>query len=154
MRCGTRQSRKHRRQLPEGQIEPLPRKSERFVALPYRLAQRGEILAFKLGGTWRFRRNKETTLDVCARAPRTSPTIGNPQGQSGNGQGQREVRDGVNFEAEDLTSGETIACAYKDFPDHFGFFLPLAGISTVRQISESACDIRATSDSIAYTSNC
>ena len=53
--------------------------------------------------------------------------------------------DGAAFEAEDLTSGETVACAFKDFPDHFGFFLPLAGISTVRQISENAFDIRATS---------
>ncbi|AYW64796.1 class I SAM-dependent DNA methyltransferase [Pseudomonas aeruginosa] len=53
--------------------------------------------------------------------------------------------DGVDFEAENLISGETVACAFKDFPDHFGFFLPLAGISTVRQISENAFDIRATS---------
>lgn len=53
--------------------------------------------------------------------------------------------DGTDFEAEDLTSGETVACAFNDFPDHFGFFLPLAGISTVRQISENAFDIRATS---------
>ena len=53
--------------------------------------------------------------------------------------------DGTDFEAEDLTSGETVACDFKDFPDHFGFFLPLAGISTVRQISENAFDIRATS---------
>ncbi len=53
--------------------------------------------------------------------------------------------DGVDFEAEDLMSGETIACSYPDFPDYFGFFLPLAGISTVRQISENAFDIRATS---------
>ena len=53
--------------------------------------------------------------------------------------------DGADFEAEDLTGGETVACAYKDFPDHFGFFLPLAGISTVRQIAENAFDIRATS---------
>jgi hypothetical protein len=53
--------------------------------------------------------------------------------------------DGTDFEAEDLTSGETVACSYKDFPDHFGFFLPLAGISTVRQITENAFDIRATS---------
>ncbi len=53
--------------------------------------------------------------------------------------------DGSDFEAEDLTSGETIACAFTDFPNHFGFFLPLAGISTVRQISENAFDIRATS---------
>jgi hypothetical protein len=53
--------------------------------------------------------------------------------------------DGVDFEAEDLASGETFACAYKDFPDHFGFFLPLAGIATVRRISENSFDIRATS---------
>jgi hypothetical protein len=53
--------------------------------------------------------------------------------------------DGVDFEAEELSSGETVACAYKDFPDHFGFFLPLAGITTVRQIAENAFDIRATS---------
>jgi hypothetical protein len=32
--------------------------------------------------------------------------------------------DGVDFEAEELTNGETVACSYKDFPDHFGFFLP------------------------------
>lgn len=53
--------------------------------------------------------------------------------------------DGADFEAEDLVSGDTVACAFKDFPDHFGFFLPLAGITTVRQISENAFDIRATS---------
>ena len=53
--------------------------------------------------------------------------------------------DGTNVEAEDLESGETVACSYTDFPDHFGFFLPLAGITTVRQIRESAFDIRATS---------
>lgn len=53
--------------------------------------------------------------------------------------------DGDTFEAEDLASGETIACAYADFPDHFGFFLPLAGITTVKQIRDSSFDIRATS---------
>ena len=52
--------------------------------------------------------------------------------------------DGQTLEAEDLNSGETIACDYTDFPDHFGFFLPLAGISTVTQIRESAFDIKAT----------
>lgn len=52
--------------------------------------------------------------------------------------------DGVTLEAEDLKSGETIVCDFKDFPDHFGFFLPLAGISTVTQIRESAFDIKAT----------
>src|SRR5450755_2023747 len=53
--------------------------------------------------------------------------------------------DGTDFEAEDLEGGETIACAYPDFPDHFGFFLPLAGITTVKQVRESSFDIRATS---------
>ena len=53
--------------------------------------------------------------------------------------------DGKYFEAEDLSSGETLACNYQEFPDHFGFFLPLAGISTVKQIRDSSFDIRATS---------
>ena len=53
--------------------------------------------------------------------------------------------DGKYFEAEDSISGETVACNYEDFPDHFGFFLPLAGISTVKQIRDSSFDIRATS---------
>lgn len=53
--------------------------------------------------------------------------------------------DGTTLEAEELASGETVACDYKDFPNHFGFFLPLAGISTVKQIRESSFDIRATS---------
>jgi hypothetical protein len=53
--------------------------------------------------------------------------------------------DGEDFEAEDLMGGDTVACPFKEFPDHFGFFLPLAGITTVRQISENAFDIRATS---------
>ena len=52
--------------------------------------------------------------------------------------------DGQTFEAEDLIGGDTVACAYKDFPDSFGVFLPLAGISTVKQIKESAFDIKAT----------
>lgn len=53
--------------------------------------------------------------------------------------------DGVTFEAEDLESGETVVCAYADFPNHFGFFLPLAGITTVKQVRDSSFDIRATS---------
>jgi hypothetical protein len=53
--------------------------------------------------------------------------------------------DGDIVEAEDLASGETVACAYADLPDHFGFFLPLAGITTVKQVRESSFDIRATS---------
>jgi hypothetical protein len=53
--------------------------------------------------------------------------------------------DGEDFQAEDLGDGARIVCAYKDFPNHFGFFLTLAGITTVRQIRESSFDIRATS---------
>lgn len=53
--------------------------------------------------------------------------------------------DGIVLEAEDLNSGETVACAYKDFPNHFGFFLPLAGITTVKQIRNNPIDIQATS---------
>ena len=53
--------------------------------------------------------------------------------------------DGDTFEAEDVESGETVACDFAAFPDHFGFFLPLAGITTVRQLRESSFDIRATS---------
>lgn len=52
--------------------------------------------------------------------------------------------DGQEFHAEDLSSSEIVVCDYPDFPDHFGFFLALAGISTVRQIRESAFDIKAT----------
>jgi hypothetical protein len=52
--------------------------------------------------------------------------------------------DGKTFEAESLVDGGTVACDYADFHEKFGFFLPLAGITTVRQISESAFDIKAT----------
>lgn len=51
--------------------------------------------------------------------------------------------DGVLFQAEHLPSGELIVCEYRQFPDHFGFFLPLAGISTVKAIRESSFDIKA-----------
>ena len=53
--------------------------------------------------------------------------------------------DGLTLEAEDLTSGETIACAYPDLPNHFGFLLPLAGISTIKEIKDNPIDVRATS---------
>ena len=53
--------------------------------------------------------------------------------------------DGVALEAEHLVTGETVACHYEDFPDHFGFFLELAGISTIKPIRDSSFDIRATS---------
>ena len=52
--------------------------------------------------------------------------------------------DGLSLEAEDLASGETIAPAYPDFAKHFGFFLPLAGISTVKEIKNNPIDVKAT----------
>jgi hypothetical protein len=55
--------------------------------------------------------------------------------------------DGQTLAAEEIPSngtGETIACAYPDFPNHFGFFLPLAGISTIKEIKDNPIDIRAT----------
>lgn len=52
--------------------------------------------------------------------------------------------DGQTLEAEELVGGETINCAYADFPDHFGFFLPLAGISTIKEIKDNPIDVRAT----------
>ena len=52
--------------------------------------------------------------------------------------------DGQTLEAEELAGGETIACAYPDFPNHFGLFLPLAGISTIKEITENPIDVRAT----------
>ena len=52
--------------------------------------------------------------------------------------------DGDTVEAEDLVGGETLAADYADLATHFGFFLPLAGISTVREIKENPIDVRAT----------
>lgn len=52
--------------------------------------------------------------------------------------------DGQILEAEDLISGEVLACEFAKFADHFGFFLPLAGISTIKEIKENPFDVRAT----------
>ena len=52
--------------------------------------------------------------------------------------------DGQSLEAEELASGETITCAHSDFANHFGFFLPLAGISTIKEIKHNPIDVRAT----------
>ncbi len=52
--------------------------------------------------------------------------------------------DGQALEAEELVSGETIASSFADFPNHFGFLLPLAGISTIKEIKDNPIDVRAT----------
>ncbi len=54
------------------------------------------------------------------------------------------VTDGIVLEAEDLLTGEAIAPDYPRFAEHIGFFLPLAGISTVREIKDNPIDVRAT----------
>ena len=53
--------------------------------------------------------------------------------------------DGGDCISEDLTSGEILSCSFKDIVNHFGFFLPLAGIDTTNNIRENSVDIRATS---------
>ena len=52
--------------------------------------------------------------------------------------------DGLNLQAEDLISGDTISSDFPTFAEHFGFFLPLAGISTIREIKDNPIDVRAT----------
>ncbi len=53
--------------------------------------------------------------------------------------------DGNTVHAECLDSEEPpLVCEFKELADHFGYFLELAGISTVRQIRENAFDIKAT----------
>lgn len=52
--------------------------------------------------------------------------------------------DGEELQAENLLSGDHLVSKYVDFADHFGFFLPLAGISTVKEIAENSFDVKAT----------
>jgi len=52
--------------------------------------------------------------------------------------------DGIDLQAENLLTGETLACAYPDLHKHFTFFFELAGISAVKEIRESTFDIKAT----------
>lgn len=52
--------------------------------------------------------------------------------------------DGESVEAEDLVSGEVLACPYLDLPTHFATFLPLAGISVVKEIKNNPIDVKAT----------
>ena len=71
------------------------------------------------------------------------------EGQPGDRQGEGEVhpRDRRRRTSRPRTwrAARRSPAPITDFPDHFGFFLPLAGITTVKQISENAFDIRATS---------
>jgi len=85
-------------------------------------------------------------LRVCPEGEVTAPLTALPQSPATTRQKAKFIlaTDGRSFEAENLADGETLACAYPDFHEHFGFFLPLAGITTVKQIRENAFDIKAT----------
>ena len=52
--------------------------------------------------------------------------------------------DGVEVQAHDLAADEPLACPLNELGKNFGFFLPLAGISTVRQIKDNPIDVKAT----------
>ncbi|MFZ5707393.1 MAG: class I SAM-dependent DNA methyltransferase [Pseudomonadota bacterium] len=52
--------------------------------------------------------------------------------------------DGEWVEAEEIGGGDPIACPYADLPRHFATFLPLAGISTVKEIKNNPIDVKAT----------
>ena len=52
--------------------------------------------------------------------------------------------DGQSICSEDLATGEEIIFSFQEISDKFGFFLPLAGIDKVQQISENSFDIKAT----------
>lgn len=79
------------------------------------------------------------TVDETLKALRESPKTGAAKAKF------ILATDGTDLQAEDLVNGESVACAYTDFPNRFGAFLPLAGITTVKQIRENSFDIRATS---------
>ena len=52
--------------------------------------------------------------------------------------------DGAQVEAEEISSGAVLSCAFTELGNNFGFFLPLAGISTVAEIKNNPIDIKAT----------
>jgi hypothetical protein len=51
--------------------------------------------------------------------------------------------DGKWFEAEDLNSGDVIACQYVEFGDHFSFWAPFAGISYTKELKDTEVDRKA-----------
>ena len=108
--------------------------------------KKGESNATDIGGV--LQRN-HIHMAVCAEGE-VSDTLAALKASPATTKTRNKVKfvlatDGVILEAEDLTSDiSPIACAYRDFPKHFGFFLPLAGITTIRQIRESSVDIKAT----------
>jgi hypothetical protein len=78
------------------------------------------------------------TVETTLAALRDSPKTGSSKAKL------LLATDGVAVEAEDLLSAETIACEYTELAEHFAFFLPLAGISTVKEIKDNPIDVKAT----------
>lgn len=52
--------------------------------------------------------------------------------------------DGAEFAARDLKTGEALFCPLPDLENHFGFFLPIAGIDRYEVADENPVDIKAT----------
>lgn len=52
--------------------------------------------------------------------------------------------DGTEFAARDLKTGEALFCPLPDLENHFGFFLPIAGIDRYEVADENPVDIKAT----------
>ena len=53
--------------------------------------------------------------------------------------------DGQTIQIKELATCDLVACEFEDLPNHFGFLLPLAGISTIKEIKDNPIDVRATS---------
>lgn len=51
--------------------------------------------------------------------------------------------DGQEFAARDLKADDAIFCAFDEFDDRFGFFLPLAGYSRYKAAEENPIDVKA-----------
>lgn len=75
-----------------------------------------------------------TTLNLLAKSPTTSKAKAK----------FILATDGITLEAEDLISGDTLVCDFPKLADHFGLFLSLAGISTLKEIKDNPIDVRAT----------
>jgi hypothetical protein len=91
-------------------------------------------------------RRNNIHIATCARGT-TGAGLAALRGSAATAKGRARfilATDGQTLEAEDLAGGETIACDYPSFPDHFDFFHPLAGISTIKEIKDNPIDVRAT----------
>ena len=62
--------------------------------------------------------------------------------------------DGVEFAAEDITSGETIACDYADFPNHFGFSCRWPGLPRLSKSAKARLIFGRPAGSIGFMWSC